>query len=855
MKGGCGWILYPLFFASGTCALSYEVVWTRVFTLTFGVSVYAVSAVLAAFMGGLALGSFAFGRIADRSRNAVRLYGLIEGAIGLYAFVLVGLFKWLEPVYVFLYRHLIETPWLLHMSRFAVAAALLLVPTTLMGATLPVLTRYFVRRPGQLGRSVGVLYFLNTAGAVAGCLIVGFIALQYLGIRSTLYVAAGANVLIGLAAVAVARPEAPGWVVPAEAVADHHNRPEVGQGELRVPMWLLLVMFALAGMASLSYEVLWTRILLAFLHNSVYAFSAMLSTLLVGIALGSLVFARKERRSGGLVVFGLVEISIAAWVAVSTVAVNYIGYVTRALSRRVTIDSWTDTAAIMFGITGFMILPATLLMGYAFPLAVKIAHRAWARVGGHVGTIYAVNTFGAIVGSVATGFLLVPWLGVRNSLLAIICLNVLIGAAAILLAPGLRPPAKALFCLACLGAVTLFQQVVPPTHFQRMYTCPDPETGKPRFEIVFYKEEATDTVMVTERRGRGVASRLIRFSDGRGTAGIVTDPYNRMYAHIPMLVHPHPRSALCICFGVGNTLSAMAAHDVERVDCVELSPGVIEAAAFFYTNKGVLKDPKVKLYIEDGRNFLLGRDEKYDVIGLEPPEMHTSTVVNLYTVEFYRLCRKALNPRGLLCHWMNAAMMPKLELKMLIATCLAVFPHTTLWEGGGGHELLLLASDAPLRVDLAGFCRRFREPRVQEDLKGIGHASMFEFLAHFVWGERQLREYAGEAELVTDDRTYVDFSVPRSVFAGYGLAHFNSCSLGPEDIFADWRELSAGGRAERQRILAARESILPCLTNTAPVVVDRDTLAARLDAAITERNRDERPWDQHTQWMLELFAE
>jgi hypothetical protein len=275
-----------------------------------------------------------------------------------------------------------------------------------------------------------------------------------------------------------------------------------------------------------------------------------------------------------------------------------------------------------------------------------------------------------------------------------------------------------------------------------------------------------------------------------------------------MLVHPDPRDVLVICFGVGNSLAAVARHPASRIHCVELSPGVIETARFFTaTNRGVLEDPRVRLFIEDGRIHLLTTSTTYDVVTLEPPEMHTAGVVNLYTREFYALVRARLNPGGVVCQWLNIRKMPEEDLRMLIAAFREVFPHTTLWQPPKCFGLLLLGTAEPFRLDLPGFLDRFHREGVFKDLAEVRMGDPYDFLSQFLMGEARTVAYVGDASPVTDDHTVVDFSVPRSVMSDYAVTgFFAGLDIRVEDRHQGQSSTQAG-YAKIRRMSRERESI------------------------------------------------
>src|SRR5262245_48765603 len=515
----------------------------------------------------------------------------------------------------------------------------------------------------------------------------------------------------------------------------------------------------------MGYEVLWTRALEHYTHNSTYAYTAMLAVFLAGIALGSAAGARvADRVRSPWLAVALLQLGIAASVVVGLLVFmrfeSLVPAVTEALGG---IRSWPRVVALLFAEAAVTMLGTTLLLGAMFPLVVRLAVGRLDAVGRSVGFVYLANTLGSIAGALAVGFLVLPALGVRGSFLALALADLAVAAFLALRAGQRREGAAVVAAALAVGAAAFL--LLPSTLFRDQYAA--------RFgRILFYREEVTDTVMVTEAAD---GSRVIRYADGRGTAGTPTFREDRMYAHIPLLLHPGPRRVLPIGFGVGNTLSSTLVHPVEAVDCVELSPGVVDAEVYFReTNRDPLHDPRARLRIGDGRNFVLTSRDRSDVIRMDPPELHTAGVVNLYTREFFELVRDHLEPHGIFSVWINAVMTPMDDIRLLLRTLADVFPYVSVWTGPAQYSWVMNASLEPHDPDLRRLEEAFASPALRADLASIGIESPFEFLDLFVFSGAAVAGFAGRGPLVTDDRTRLDFSVPRSADAYYGIANFNT---------------------------------------------------------------------------------
>src|SRR5262245_8862768 len=482
-------LLLGLFFVSGISGLLYEVAWTRMLHLLFGDTVLAVSTVLASFMAGLALGSFWIGRNVDRRPRVLPLYAGLEAGIGVSAVLLPVVLHALTPVYIWLHQSLSASYWLFGLTRFVLAFVLLCVPTVLMGATLPVLSRYMVRNQATLGWRVGTLYALNTFGAVVGCFLAGYVLLGGLGLRETVWIGAGLNLAVALVVwvgqrwiedTPVVQESSPGMTAEgpdAPARYDATTRRRV--------LWC----FGLAGCAALSYEVIWTRALSFFIGNSTYAFSAMLTTFLFGLALGSLLFARlSDRRRDRLVLFGILQVGIGVYGMLTIAILGRIFYGVDAWWDGFGNASWGAPLWLTFVKTFVVIVPAAVCMGGTFPLVSKIVAGGAHHVGRGVGNAYASNTLGAIVGAWLSGFVAIPFLGMHHALAVTALLSVGIGT--VLLASGSMSRLwQAGLCAAVLGLFAGVMVATPRWQFGDI-------AGEPEKEVLYYEEDVAGVVKV-----------------------------------------------------------------------------------------------------------------------------------------------------------------------------------------------------------------------------------------------------------------------------------------------------------------------------------------------------------------------
>ncbi len=736
--------LLALFFLSGAGGLVYEVLWTRRLTLVFGSGLFATATILATFMGGLALGSWWLGRRVDRRDDPLAYFGRLEIGVGLYALAVPYVLAAILPLYRWVYGASDGADAVVNATRFVLCAAVFVLPTVLMGGTLPALSRFVARETRTLGASVGRLYAVNTLGAVAGSVVAGFVLIEVLGIRRTEMLTAAVNLGVGSTALA--------WGRRARLAPVETSVPDAGRDRAPVSARrLALTAYALSGLAALGYEVAWTRLLTFFLGNSTYAFAAMLATFLLGLALGAFAMARVvERLRDPWRWFALLQLGIAASVGVALAAYPDSPGIYLVLSKLFAGGSWLEWIVVRFAIAAALLLAPTLLMGAAFPLASRLYLAERRRVGADVGRLYAANTVGAIAGSVGVGFVLIPLLGVRTTVVALIGLN---AAVAIATGRSAARHGRAIAVVAAAAAIafaTLLPHDVFLTAVRR--TFPDEE-------ILYYREFPSATVFVTRSEHD---ERWVHFSDQRASGGTMNLPGHRFWGHLPSLLAERRRSALVITFGSGITLGAVATHPFREIVCAEICEGIREPAKLFPENHDVLGDPRVRLVIDDGRNYVLGTDRRFDVVVSEPPLLETAGVVNLYTEEFYDLVKRRLAPGGVFCQWIPSFEFDRPEHAAIVRTFLKVFPDATFWGSPLYGDTMLLGGNGPIAIDLDRIAKRLEESRVRNDLSECGIRNADEVLGYFGLSSRGLSRYCGDGPVLTDDRTRLDFEMPRA---------------------------------------------------------------------------------------------
>ncbi|HSE91949.1 MAG TPA: fused MFS/spermidine synthase [Methylomirabilota bacterium] len=756
------------FFFSGFTGLVYEVLWIRMLGLVFGQTVFAITTVLAAFMGGLGLGSFLFGRVVDRDQRPLRTYGLIEIGIGVSCLLVPVVLPWVSTLYLGLHRALGLSYFGFSLTQFVLVLAVLLVPTTLMGGTLPVLSRFFARDAVTLSRRVGLLYALNTFGAVAGTAAAGYGLLPLFGVRGTLLLAATLTIGVGaLAIVFSAHMDRLASDAPAretEPAPDPQGQP-AGVGRLAGVVTLGL---GVSGASSMIYEIGWSRALALVLGSSTYAFTAMLVAFLVGIAGGSALFSRlRASRAATAGTFALIQLGIATSALLILPAFEWMP---RALLRALTLSldpGFVMAAQIVMSIAA-MIVP-TLLIGASFPCAIDLVARRVERAGFDVGRLYSVNTLGAIVGTVLAGFLLIPALGAQTTVKVAVALNALTGLAiAVTGGQAVRRPqwagigALAAVTAAAIGWIPAWNAAAMTTgvavygHVYR--SAPSLARGR---EVLLYEDGLTATVSV-HRAGGNISLRVNGKTDASNGADMHTQT---MSAHLPLLAHPDPKSVLVIGLASGVTVGAAAQHPVERIDVVEIEPAMRRAAQFFADeNRRVLDDPRVRVIFADGRNFLLAATQRYDVIISEPSNPWIRGVATLFTREFYTLARSRLNPGGVMLQWAQGYALHPSDLRMVVRTYQEAFPAVSIWSTYKRGDYLLLGRAEPRPLDLGRLRTAYETiPGLRQDMARSGQRSPYALLADFVLAEADATRFGSLGDVHTDDLLQLEFSAPRSL--------------------------------------------------------------------------------------------
>ena len=763
------------FFLSGASSLLFESLWTRELTLVFGSTTLAISTVLATFMGGLGLGSWLASKKADSFPEPLRTYALVEGGVGVYALIVPVILSGYPALARGLYHTLGDHYVALSLGRFVAAALLLGIPTTLMGATLPLLARHFIQQPWQMkriGLRLGTLYAVNTFGALVGAFTAGFVLLPLTGVRATNYTAAATNLVLCAFVLAIrGRASSSPEHEPLEAMGEAETGEAMPERAVRVT----LIAFAISGGTAMTLEVLWTRALAVVMGSSIYSFTLILVAFLGGLAGGARLFGRTAAKAKD-------PVAALAWLHLGTATLIGVTYLIIDKLPRVFVwslkGSSFDVDAILawqFLLALLAILPPTILMGGVFPLTMRIYAGGMDRVGRDVGTAYAINTIGAILGSFLAGFVALPILGLQRGIAACAALDVALAVALIYVAPRLD---KSRRTAALIGAPLVFATcalVIPRWNlvyfdyglFRVDYVREILDAGG-RWslpDLLYYKDGIATTVSV-ERFGKHTALK----NNGKVDASNGDDmPTQIMVGLMPFFFTqtPHPTVAV-VGYGSGVTAGATTQSGASRIDVVELEPAVVEGARFFTdVNHDPPHNPRVHIHIGDGRNFLAQTRDKFDVVISEPSNPWITGVSNLFTAEYWHMAHARLAPGGVFCQWAQLYEMSPTHIKTILRTFSSEFPYTYVFAAEDlSSDVILVAADKPLSLDRADFARRLADPTFGAEAKRGGVRTPEDVPAYLLLAPDEIPAFTAGAPLNTDDNAIIEFGAPRDLL-GY----------------------------------------------------------------------------------------
>ncbi len=763
-----------LYFVSGFCGLVYEIVWSRMLVLVMGNTTYATSTILAAFMAGLSLGSFYWGRKIDSLKSQpLFIFGILEIMVGVSALLLYFAIQSVVPLEVIVVKWASESHTGGVLVRFVFSFILLCMPTFFMGGTFAVIGKHLVGDRPSAGPPSALLYGVNTLGALLGAFLTGFFLIAYWGHFHVLLFACVLNLFIGGCAIVITRIAPKSDQVPAakreKAKAPKRKALTLPKTTLR----LILLAIFIAGFATMAYQVLWTRLLILVIDNSVYSFTSIVMLFLGGIALGSLLAIPLFRKEKHLIpTFALLQMAFA----VSAYLVPFFVH-----PGQVPGETRYD-AFLLDRLPMFALVPA-LLSGALLPLAIQIYQKKATGTGVRLGGIYGLNTLGCVLGAIAVSFWLIPKLGFRNTMLFLPGICLLVGS---LVAVGSMkrhfsiPVVAAAIVLAVLGTIWM-----PADYFKNKYAQIEPGS-----RLIYYKESTSVTATIFDRPD---GNRVLYLN---GIPEVDTSQLSimtfRLMGALPNLLHPDPRSALMITFGAGVT-SGTTAQFVDTVDSVDLAAQAPRISTYFKpVNQSIHTNPKLSLVADDARHFLLHTDKAYDIIVSDAthPRVYDSWV--LFTQEFYHLVKSILARDGIFCQWVPFHGLHPDRYMAIIQTFSKVFPHVSIWRVDSAYSLMV-ATPSDLRIDFNTMVARLVDKPIRKLLRPVDLDSPFEILKYFSFsGQKATQLKLESTEILSDNSPHHLFFPSGSTF---------------EEQYSRWPQLNA------ENIQKLEESVIPYLYN------------------------------------------
>lgn len=847
-----------LFFLSGAIALVYEVIWGKYLGATLGHTGLAHAVVLATFMGGLAIGNALLGRLADRAKSQLSLYGWLELGVGALAALSPALLGGLSHLYVHLATTFGLTGGALLAAKALVAALALLPPTILMGGTLPALSRFTTRSLATMQSSIGRLYFLNSFGAVAGSLVAGFVWIPAYGLERALFLGAAINIGVGLMAIylskRVAEP-APEGEAPAEAGA-----PTYGARQVRA----MLIAVTLSGFVSLAYEVAWIRLLSLVLGSSTYSFSLMLAAFVGGIALGSwLVHRARLPGSDPYVQFGWAQWGIALSVMLTLPFYEQLPLAMMRLGAGVPrVEAMFYLfEAVKFGVCFLLMLAPATCIGMTLPLASRVVTRSVSEVGAKVGTVFSLNTMGNVAGALVGGLVLMPAFGIRGAIEVGLVINLLLAGLLVLAAPqGARGRRWAL-AGAPLAVLAVYHAVVPGWDMRLltigayrqnvaayMAQGGDLKQMLAPFKNIYHRDDPGATIDVVQ-----TPDEVVMYTNGKADASSKGDmATQRLLGQLPLLIRPQAEEVLLVGLGSGVTAGSVLTHPVKSLDVVEIAPAVLEASEHFaHVNHRPLTDARTRVHIDDASSHLRLSPQRYDVVISEPSNPWVAGIGNLFTTEFYREVSHRLKPGGLMVQWFHTYEMDDPTFRLVLRTFTHTFGHVALWQPEHG-DVILVGSHAPIRLQADAAIARLAVPRVAEDLAPIRLTRLSTLLSLQMITDEGVRRLAGPGPLNTEAHPILEYQAPKAFFTGArSYLHFGAderLRVGHHAPDLLWMPQYL---AQRGHGLTAEElsEIVDHNTLWFPEVATSHVRRVFLEAWIAQAPRDARPKLQLIQWL------
>ncbi len=753
-----------VFALSNMAALIYQISWTKSLSYVFGTSMYAIGTVLACFMAGLALGSFVFGRRADKSSNPVRLFAYVEISLGLFALFLIPVFTFLPQPYAAL--HNVFKGQVMNFMLFALSFQILIIPASLIGGTFPIMNRIYAHRIKTIGEDVGVVYSVDTVFAALGAISAGFILLPLIGISKTVAIAAAINILAGL----YLYNKSGKMSLPAK---NTNGREKPISFDVRIVQAVLLCFF-LSGFAALAAEVVWIRFLSLTLGTSVYALSIITAAFLTGLSLGSFLIGRyMDRIKVPITTFAFIELCIGLSGILVILLFDKLDIPYLVLYH--TFDSFYPFTVSLFILIFLIILVPATLMGTTMPLVGKIVSNKFEYIGTDIGAAYTVNTFGAIFGTFLTSFIFIPSIGITKTAALVGAISISVGLVLFFYS---ERKWKNIFCslagISVILCIYLASTTISPLfagayyHGTQLKDVESWKNLKSSTELVHYEEGLYGLVSIV-KKDKYIALRI----DGKSESSNVPMELasERQLAYIPLFASRAPKEVMLIGLGGGFTLEAITNFDeIESIHLVEINPilpGAVKKYLSGYNNHAI-DDNRVNIIIDDGRNYLASSDRKYDVIISQPSNIWLSGEAGLFTKEMYEIAKTDLKDGGIFGQWMPLYEQNTDDFKVFLATFGSVFPYTDLWIVG--YDAILVGSMQPIEYDYGNMRNHLTSNyKIKSDFEMMSdvlvthgtYRLLYQMIIPYRMSEGGIKEFSGGV-INTDDHPFLEFSTARN---------------------------------------------------------------------------------------------
>ncbi|MDP7037644.1 MAG: methyltransferase [Myxococcota bacterium] len=771
-------IITVLFLISGAVGLIYETLWAKYLSHLLGNTAHAHTFVLAFFLGGLAVGYIIIGPFSDRTKNGFRLYAYLEAIIVAFAFAFPHIYDFSSAIFMQTVKGIPADSFSYIGYEIILTAALILPPTICMGGTLPALIKAITSSIERAEKDISWLYFINSAGAVLGTLLAGFYLLPEFGLQHSMYIAGTVNAFVLVLAFI-------GSYLPLDYTS---HKQQSKSTNLRVASpkittqryrYLMVAVF-FSGAVALLYEVSWIRLLSLTLGSSTYAFSIMLAAFIGGIACGSLLINKQIfPKIDSFTLFALAQLGIAGSILFSLPYYQEIPYFFVELNFIFvrSDDTFLVYSALQFFTCLLLMLLPTLCLGMTLPLATRAISESVDNLGTQIGHIFSSNTAGNLVGAALTGIVLMPSLGLQQTIEVGIIINIALGVVGLLFASQISTLTTRIlattFVLLCLIQMTFGKHWDPKVltaggfrYFRNMQSKSFEEFKKRLSlnKVLYHKDDSSATITVVHYNyPKGdIALRVNGKPDASAKGDLSTQ---LLLSHLPLLLQPNPQRVLNIGLGSGITANASLTHDLERLDVVEISPAVAKASEFFAEyNNHLHKNPKLNLHIQDAKIFMNQVTQPYDVIISEPSNPWVAGIANLFSVEFYEQASSALSRNGLMAQWIHSYEMDDDTLALILRTYMSVFKHVSIWAVHQS-DFILLGSNNPIQLNFERIEARMRKPELQKSLETIGITKLNTLLSCQLGGTQTAKALAGTGPTNTDDQLILEYIAPKTFYA------------------------------------------------------------------------------------------